>query len=137
MIRKQMSDEELQGYGFDEIVENPYSTAEQLHMGSCDLFALALHEEFGYEMFRVDYQNSFHMFCRTEKDGKTIFIDASGMSENVHDLQPGKHFNIEDAYSVENLVFEDGWDEVGIRFARCFIHRFSEYYDVDQLTQEP
>lgn len=87
---KRFSDDELSDIQYEDIVEHPYTNAYDLHMGSCDLFALALHEEFGYEMCRIDYPRSFHMFCRTEKEGQIIYIDASGMSSNLQELQPGQ-----------------------------------------------
>ncbi len=130
---KRFTDDELSDIQYEDIVESPYTNAYDLHMGSCDLFALALHDKYGYEMCRIDYYHSFHMFCRTEKDGKIVYIDASGMSSNLQDLQLGQKIELDKVYTVNELKCDGEFDDVGLGFARRLIERYPDYYDVNTI----
>jgi hypothetical protein len=134
---KRFSETELHAICYDDVdgvVEHPYTDAGVLHMGSCDLFAVALHERFGYEICRVDYEHSFHMFCRTEIEGKTVYIDASGMSTNLQDLQLGE--KIGEIYSVDEVTCDGEFDDIGLGFARRFIEKHKEYFDIEATSLE-
>ena len=130
---KLFSERELRDIDFHTLFEIPYDSAYDLHMGSCDLFAKVLHDIYGYEMCRINYGNSFHMFCRAEKNGRIVYIDASGMSYNLQDLQPNESIDLEDVYSVEEVPCDGEYDIFGLKFAECFINAYSEYFDIDQM----
>lgn len=66
---------------------NPYedASAHIFLMGSCNLFALALNEKFGYALCQIDKGTSHHYFCITEcvdnnSEKKYPLIDVRGMT---------------------------------------------------------
>ena len=147
---KHRDDEMLKQWTYEKEVEHCFTDAAMLHMGCCDIFAKALHDIYGYEMCRIDYHDSFHMFCRTVKDGRVVYIDASGMSYDVRDLQPGKGFDIDQIYSVPDVSIkgfhrcldDEEYQEVSedeiiaYDFSRRLIRNHPEYYDVNYETGE-
>ena len=121
---------------YDElIVDNPYISAEQLHMGSCDVFSYALNQKFGYEIWRIDCDNSFHMYCKTEYNGKTVYIDASGMSYRLTDILPSiisnsKNLDVDREYKVDNVYLDGEYDLIGLDFAYRYIDSYWERFNI-------
>lgn len=144
VFRELISDDELHARSYADVMglesdpeddEFPYSTAYDLHMGICDLFAKALQDAFGYEMARIDYDSSFHYFCRTDKDGTTCYIDASGISTNLKDLQPGKNVVLANVRRVDAISLDAPYSGEGLLFAKRFIELNYEHYKIDGAGQ--
>lgn len=145
---KILTEVELKRIEYDTEVEHCFTDATQLRMGCCDIFAKALHDIFGYEMCRIDYTDSFHMFCRTVKHGRVIYIDASGMSYDFRDLQPTHDIDIDQIYSVPDVsikgIHRSPDDEeykelcedeiIAYVFSRRLIRNHRDYYDVNYET---
>lgn len=67
---------------------NLYENAEIFLKGSCQLFALALHEKYGYSALRLQTETNInaHFFCQVNYKGKDIYIDVRGMTINLNDI---------------------------------------------------
>ena len=61
--------------------EFPFDTADALHMGGCHVLAKALHDVFGYEVLRVNYDRGLHSVYKDDKG----YLDASGFADSVQE----------------------------------------------------
>lgn len=127
---KRFTEAELRGFDYEEIVQHPFTDAGDLHMGVCNIFAKALQDTYGYEIWHIEYDRSFHDFCVAEKDSQVIYIDATGMSIRLEDLQPGKLLDYNRITKKWVVSFEDEFDWTAYDFAIHFIDRNPEYFDI-------
>ena len=74
----------------DYEVINPYLTAEIFLHGSCDIFALALYEEFGFKPFAfvpLDKKDGLiHCFCVSTYLGMPAYVDVRGVTTDFEEL---------------------------------------------------
>ena len=127
---KRCSEEELAGIQFEDVMEHPFNNAGSLHMGVCNVFAKALHDIYGYEICHIDYEKSFHDFCRTISNGRIVYIDASGASADLRDLQPGHKIEVEKIVGSWTVKLKDEFDWLAYDFAVHMIKKYNDYYDV-------
>ncbi len=122
--------------------ENPYeyASARVFLMGSCNLFALALNEKFGYALCQIDKETSHHYFCLTEyvdKNGEKLYplIDVRGMTTDFLKFRRTSCVPTATVEDVEKMVIDDGLasDVIGIEYARRIIEKHPEFYDVKYL----
>lgn len=110
--------------------------------GSCHLFALALHKEFGYEVYEIrDYDDYMrHVFCKATYRGQDVYIDVRGVttdfSECMSDFQ--NMFYNSFYYGVyrivarnleEDMKLGDEGDMTGYLFAQSIIKKYRNFYD--------
>ena len=115
-----------------------YTDAGVFLHGSCQLFALALYEEFGYEIYEIRNIDDImvHVFCKSTYRGQDVYIDIRGVttscvdcfSEFSGDLRRGYYItkrNIE-----EDRGLDDEGEETGYSFAQAIVREYHTYYDV-------
>ena len=122
--------------------QNVYYDASIFWQGSCHLFALALHKEFGYDVFEIRKGTSCHFFCQaTYRDGP-VYIDVRGVTASweeflagayadFHDHDKIIHQDIEETEELNNS--NDPYAEGGLAFAKYLINEHPEYYDTSNL----
>ena len=122
--------------------ENPYENAHVFLMGSCNLFALALNEKFGYALCQIDKGSSHHYFCITEyvdKNGEKQYplIDVRGMTTDFLKFRRTSCVPTAAVEDVEKMVIDEGLasDVIGIEYAKRIIERHPEFYDVKYLDK--
>ncbi len=144
-IRDEENDNEEYGYEFMDLYtagegENLY---EYLH-GYCDMFALALHERYGYRIERIispEKHNLIHAYCTAPApDGTTLFIDCRGITDNWGEFI-GEFKDWLECKKISNYPLlgteYDGscpYDEDErkmLKTARELIEDYKEYYDTD------
>ncbi len=131
-----MTDDELRAIHYAELVGPnpvecfPYEDASVLHMGSCQIFAKALHDIFGYEMCRVDLNHGFHMFCRTSQG----YLDASGLADTAQELvdrlPPIAQGRVTEIQPVDEVPLDDEYDAEGYAFAMKVIQTHMDEYRI-------
>lgn len=116
---------------------NEYSDAAVFLHGSCQLFSLALHKEFGFEAYEIHCGSSFHCFCQTNYKGTRVYIDVRGATTNFREFLIGSPLSSTAAcYSIcAQDLEEDGqlkgkFDAEGLAFAKYLIHKNPEYYNI-------
>ena len=77
------------------------------------------------------------MFCKTEIEDGVVYIDASGISFDFRDLLPmyKKGDEISDITYIESYTPDGEYDVIGLDFARRFIDRYEDYYDVSPFKK--
>lgn len=133
---------------FSEIVYNdpyescPYASADDFLMGSCELFALALHNKYGYDVFEVVSDGKMvHTFCK--EDDFNAFIDVRGITENINDFMDGVMISSGTDYEIrprdisEDQRLSNEWDSLAMEFANAIINRHPDYYDVALIMHRP
>lgn len=87
-----------------------YTKGGCLLRGACQAFALALENKLGYEPYIIhnpDGYDSYHVFCREEKDGKLYYIDARGVTDSFDEfMEVAKEFVARD-YVIRLAMPED------------------------------
>ena len=111
--------------------DNPYDYASIFLRGSCELFALALHQLKGYAGLILcnSEGREIHYFCTEQKNGIVYFIDVRGITCDIEELV--SEF-VEDEYSLKEYEFpkDDSlsyMDQYGLRFAKWIIEEEDWY----------
>ena len=139
-IEKILQQEKIEDYPeieFDDPYETcPYDSASDFLMGSCELFALALHNKFGYTVFEIVSSGRLvHTFCM--KAGSRVFIDIRGITSNEDDFMSGVRILEGDGYEIrprdisEDQGLLNEWDSLAMEFANAIINRHPKYYEVN------
>lgn len=121
--------------------------------GRCEHFALTLAERYGYKvMIWMDGDgegNSFftHAFNTTEIDGRTVYIDIRGVTDNWDDITDGfdywEHLEPDCVGALTLKEAEAAMDELGIvhddenllAAARKFVEEHDEVYRVSAAME--
>lgn len=118
-------------------VEEFYDNASVFLQGSCQLFAYALNEFFGYEVIEIRQDGSPHYFCKSVIQGTPIYIDVRGATSDLKDFVYGLKFitNMnctEIKHRKEELIDELKEDgaKFGYDFAKHIIKTHKHYYDL-------
>ena len=128
------SDVELDRYNF-------YKDASIFLQGACHLFSLALHQEFGFEAYRIRFERSIHYFCISTYNGRKVYIDIRGATTNFQEFVSGTMLpnracsdyeftpqNIEEDAKLEDE--DDYFAEEGLAFAKKLIQEHPEHYGI-------
>ncbi len=115
-----------------------YTSARLFLQGSCNLFALALHEKFGYEVYEIrDCENRLiHVFCKSIYQGQEVYIDVRGATTNFEECFSEFRNRMSRGYVIglrdieEDKRLEDEGDETGYTFAQAIVAKYHGYYDV-------
>lgn len=127
----------------DDFVDciNSYYDASVFLKGSCQLFALGLHEKYGYETLnlRTELNPNAHYFCKTNYMGKEVYIDVRGVTENLNDVVSpfvyGKQYQII-TYNFEDEQVLSKEDKYGLEFAKRIINAYSYFYNINELFKK-
>ncbi|WP_027438486.1 hypothetical protein [Lachnospira multipara] len=112
----------------------PYQYSDGLIFlnASCNLFAKALHEIFGYEVYEVSGSGN-HWYCKTQYNNKTLYIDVRGATSDFAAFSKRYGFikseTNPDQVPQTDLSFSDEpWRDTGYLFACSIIADHEEYY---------
>lgn len=125
--------------------ENYYCTAGDFLMGACHLFALVLHEKFGYTVYEIirekdlnnpDIDSLIHAFCKFQCDGVDLYVDVRGITSEydkfIDDLPLAKG----ESYSIRTRDIGKDIDNcseteiLATYFAAYIIDQHPEYYSL-------
>lgn len=117
---------------------NEYSNASVFIQGSCQLFSLALHEEFGFEAYEIHIGGSFHCFCQSNYNGTRVYIDVRGATTDFREFLMGSPLPIGIRHSIcirrqnleEDKKLSGKFDAEGLAFAKYLIHKNPKYYSI-------
>lgn len=106
--------------------------------GSCNLFALVLHEKFGYDVYEIrdDKDRMVHMFCQGTYKGQDVYIDVRGVTTDCVECFSEFRAFLQGGYKIsscdidEDMRLEDEGDKTGYSFAKALVEKFPRYYDV-------
>ena len=121
---------------------NVYEDASIFLQGSCQLFSLALHKEFGYDAFEIRKGTSCHFFCQATYQGAPVYIDVRGATTSWEEFLSGTCADFHDHDEIipqdieETKKLNDPDDlyvKDGFTFAKHLIHEHPEYYDISNL----
>ena len=132
---KESDDEDVQ-----DSVDYQFENASVFLHGACHLFALALHEKYGYPVYQLYYRDSvyFHAFCKAVYHKQVAFIDVRGITTNeeefVSTLEPGlsRDYLIGKRDIRNDKLLQEEGDAFGIKFARALIQENWVMYDISQ-----
>lgn len=118
-------------------VDTVYTDADVFLHGSCNLFALTLHETFGYEVYEIrDKEDRMvHVFCKSTYRGQDVYVDVRGVttdfvecvSEFRNQLYRGYHITTRDI--EEDKLLDNEGDKTGYPFAQAIVKKYHDYYD--------
>ena len=118
---------------------NVYEVASIFLQGSCHLFSLALHQEFGYNAFEIRKGMDCHFFCKATYMGEPIYIDIRGATTSWEEFLSGTYADFHDYDEIippdieETAKLDDPDDlyaEDGLAFAKYLIHEHPEHYNI-------
>ena len=111
--------------------DNPYEDAEIFLHGSCDLFALALHQIKGYAGIVLcnSEGDDVHYFCKKHNKGILYFIDVRGITcdieEIVSEFVVGEYSLKEYEFPEDNSLTDE--EQYGLKFAKRIIEEENWY----------
>lgn len=115
-----------------------YSNADCFRQGSCQLFALALHDTFGYTVYEISDNLSKHWFCKKTIGKDTFYIDVRGITNDFCAfIATLEYLYCAVDTSFEYCILQDTPDkddyvhQFGLEFAKWIIDRDRQFYDVD------
>lgn len=123
----------------EEMIECIYYNASIFLQGSCQLFSLALHQEFGYEVRTISSGRAFHCYCITERHGKIVYIDVRGATTSFTEFVAGTmlidldNFDTTPRDIEEDARLDEEDDDIGFAFAKYIIREYRERYDVSSM----
>jgi hypothetical protein len=120
---------------YENMADCPYDDAYTFLHGSCDLFACALHKQFGYEICEIENKNNkaIHWFCQSKYNGNTIYIDVRGATTDFGEFISEFEGLISENDSmtcknIEDADLHNEWVITGFLFAYAVINEHPEYY---------
>ena len=126
----------LYGMSYKDLPDFPYDNAHVFLMGSCQLFALALHKKFGYRIYVIMQDKPLHWFCRFCYEGRYIYVDVRGATSDFEEFKAGivewknAPYCICSSNINEDEELNEEWAEEGLLFANKIIEQFPEYYSI-------
>ena len=122
----------------EDAVDYRYETADIFLHGSCQLFSLALHKNFGYNAYKITWEGRhIHYFGMIDLGKHKIYIDVRGMTadfnEFVFTFYPGLlniPYSIEPQNITEDEMLNDEGDVTGYAFANEIIKRYPSIYSL-------
>ena len=125
--------------------DNPYEMADIFLNGSCDIFALYLHNKYGYEIYKLSNRPAIHYFCIDYSKGIKKYIDVRGITtsyeEFICEFPRLKKIDINSAKKVEKLDIEKDIEQnkndkflyFGLKFAEDIIENNPKFYCSDDF----
>lgn len=115
------------------IDEFPYVDAWIFLHGSCDLFAYALHQHFGFQIYELkDDDKLIHCYCKLNYCEMEIYVDVRGATTDkkafFSEFKNGKEEICKDVQCIDiNAEFA----KEGLEFADKIIMKYRNYYAFD------
>lgn len=113
----------------------PFDYAHIFLQGACNMFAYALHERFGYSIYKIEScsDKATHWFCETIFQGKVVYVDVRGgttdfdmfLSTLVRSM--GDNYHVTQDRAEEQRTSEK-WFDTGLKFAHAIIDQNPEFY---------
>lgn len=120
-----------------------YSDARVFLQGSCQLFAYALNEKYGYDIVEIKQGTSLHYCCTLYQNGTQFWVDVRGATSDrtifiggLKYITEGSCTYIEHNSEEVQAELKDDGAEFGYSFAKYIIEQCPERYDVSKLTRE-
>ena len=116
--------------------QNIYYDASIFLQGSCQLFSLALHQEFGYDAFEIRKGTSCHFFCKAVYNGETVYIDVRGITASWDEFLSGTRYDFTNYDKIipqdieEDAKLSGPYEKEGLAFAKHLIHEHPKYYNI-------
>lgn len=115
-----------------------YEDADVFLHGSCNLFALAIHDLLGYPVYEVlDYQGCMsHVFCKAEYHGQEVYVDVRGATTDITECLSEFEGSLRKGYTIrlrdleEDRKLDCEGDRTGFAFAKAVVEKNKDYYDV-------
>lgn len=118
-----------------------YPDADSFRQGSCQLFALALHDVFEYPVFELSFNHSHHWFCKTTKGDRQYYIDVRGITNDFCKFRktlcfPSISVDVSLEYNIEQDRPGDNEyvNQFGLGFAKWIIERDKCFYDIEHYV---
>lgn len=120
--------------------EFPIVSAYCLLYGVCNIFVLALREEFGYDPYIIEETKGkgFHAFCQIYKARTCYYVDARGITTSFDEFYNVAKSFVNGEFIIRPVTAEDEDDwkkddyfENGFAFAKAVIEKYSNCYTVD------
>lgn len=124
----------------DNADDFPYWSADVLLCGSCQIFALALRNAFGYNAYIIEGNNKicFHAFCQIYRNKEWYYVDARGITTSFDEFMNVAKKFVSDEYTIRLINSEDieDWEkddyyDEGMAFADAIIKKYKECYTLD------
>ena len=123
---------------YDDATDYLYTNSELFLHGSCNLLALALHDEFGYEVYEIrdNEDRMFHVFCKATYHGQDGYIDVRGITTDFAECLSDFSNRMYRGYYItrrdlgEDRALDGEGDITGYRFAKDIVEKYRSYYDV-------
>ena len=129
---------EIENPNYDEKLYDldcPYDNAYIFLQGICNIFALCLHNKYGYEICELNDENgTCHYFCIDYNKGVKRYIDVRGITtsyeEFINEFPNLKNKNIIQHKKINPLDFKDDeiWENAGYKFAEYVIDEKEKFY---------
>ncbi len=121
--------------------ECSYIDARNFLRGSCNLFALALNEKYGYDVYELfDLDGRYiHTFCMTSYYQEKMYIDIRGKTVDFDEFIDGILYASENGCCMKECdinkekELSERWDKVGIEFANAIINKYTSRYSADSF----
>ncbi len=117
--------------------ECPFSSAFDFLHGACNLFAAALHERKGYDVFEIVRSSggSIHWYASAEYRGRPVYIDVRGVTTDQSEFFREFSYEMSMPYCIEQrkgdeLLCGEKWEKTGIAFASQVISISNGVYDI-------
>ena len=111
-----------------------YSDATVFRQGSCELFALALRQEFGYSAYELSEGSSVHYFCKESVDNKLYYVDIRGITTdfNIFNRTSYSSFSRDSSTVciIEKFSPKEGIHMLGLYFAKWIIAKNRHLYEI-------
>jgi hypothetical protein len=133
-ITEYLEEIEQNVYTFDlyDISDYDYYDADYFRHGACQLFAYALNEIFGYEVYIISADKDIHIFCRS---GSGDYIDVRGKTKSFKEFISGTDLpdikvdtSKKYTFIEEDFLFE--CSDILLEFARAIIRNDMDRYSI-------
>lgn len=117
---------------------HPYTDASNFLQGSCDLFARALNEVYGYPTFQIRKGLYLHCFCIAKWKDMPVYIDVRGATSNFREFCEDTGLKScgcmeKDIEPMEKDDVPGQFDDVGIAFSKAIIDNYDYFYTLSTL----
>ena len=126
-----------------EDIDFAYNHADVLLCGACHVFAVALQEKLGYNLYVIEEilesewteRKGFHAFCQVNESNRLYYVDARGMTSSFDEFMEVARQFVHGEYIIrpalpEELAEwkkEDYYKEASY-FAESIIEKYKECY---------
>ena len=106
--------------------------------GSCNHFALSLHNLLGYNAYIIEDINreGVHIFCQIYRYKTWYYVDARGITTSFDEFMNVTKEFVHDEYTIRSLTSEDiyewenycDYNQEAYAFAEAIIEKYKDFY---------